>query len=63
MKNIYLVPPDRAASVIGIPKISRFTDFFEDSVFLKIGSKIAKNEVNIENCAPKSAKLDVFRTF
>ena len=26
----------------------------------QIGSKIAKNGVTIENCAPKSAKLDVF---
>ena len=27
----------RAACVVGIPKISRFTDFFEHSVFLKVG--------------------------
>ena len=27
----------RAASVVGIPKISRYTNFFQISVFLKLG--------------------------
>jgi len=26
---------DRAATVVGIPKISRYTDFFQNSVFLE----------------------------
>ena len=27
--------PNRAATVVGIPKISRYTDFFQNSVFLE----------------------------
>ena len=31
--------PTRAAGVVGIPKISWYTDFFQNSVFLKLGLK------------------------
>ena len=31
----FLPPPLRAATVVGIPKISRYTDFFQNSVFLE----------------------------
>ena len=32
----------RAASVVGIPKISRYTDFFQNSVFLE--ANVQKSE-------------------
>ena len=59
----------RAASVVGIPKIGWFSDFFQNLVFLKWGKnasnwvKIAQKGIKIRNSAQKSAKFDVLRTF
>ena len=46
----------RAASVVGIPKISRYTDFFQKSVFLE-----AKGGALLY--VQKSVKLGIFATF
>ena len=45
----------RAASVVGIPKISRYTDFFQNSVFLE-----AKGGALLY--LQKSVKLYIFAT-
>ena len=47
---------DRAATVVGIPKISRYTDFFQNSVFLE-----AKGGALLY--VQKSVKLGIFATF
>ena len=46
----------RAATVVGIPKISRYTDFFQNSVFLE-----AKGGALLY--VQKSVKLGIFATF
>ena len=50
------VPGSRAASIVGIPKISRYTDFFENSVFLE-----AKGGALLY--VQKSVKHGIFATF